>query len=115
MYAICLALALGPSALMVALNLERLKPQPIDPRTAVGEVLFFQAKWCGACRAMKPVVGQLQDEGFDIRSIDVDSHQQLAQQYGIHSIPAFVLVRDGEEVRRTSGVNSAESLRQLWR
>lgn len=64
---------------------------------------------------MKPVVRQLQGEGFNIRTMDVDNHKQHAAKYDIHAIPTFVLVRDGQEVRRTSGEISPESLRQLWR
>ncbi len=64
---------------------------------------------------MKPVVRQLQDEGFDIRTIDADKHQEQAMKYGIGSVPTFVLVRDGEEVRRISGYMSPEDLKQIWR
>ena len=65
---------------------------------ATGQVLFFEANWCGVCRSMQPVVKQLRGEGFSIRTLDVDRHQKQATDYDIHSIPAFVLVRDGQEV-----------------
>jgi hypothetical protein len=66
-------------------------------------------------QAMKPTVVKLQDEGFDIRSVDVDKHQEQAMKYGIGSIPTFVLVRDGQEVRGSSGVMSSDDLKQIWR
>jgi thioredoxin 1 len=93
----------------------RMKPKPIDANLARGEVLMFDANWCGACRAMRPVVAQLQGEGFDIREVDVDKNRADAMKFSVHSIPTFVLVRDGHEVRRAAGVMPAESVRQLWR
>jgi thioredoxin 1 len=116
LFAICVALSIGPPAAVVALNYnEWFAPKPIYPWLAKGEVLFFESNWCGACKAMKPTVAKLQDEGFDIRTMDVEKHQEQAMKYGIRSIPTFVLVRDGEEVRRTSGYMPADDLKQIWR
>jgi len=91
------------------------KPKPSDPNLVQGEVLAFDANWCGACRAMRPVVAQLKGEGFDIREVDVDQHRDAATKFSVHSIPTFILVRDGQEVRRASGVMPLEDMRQLWR
>jgi thioredoxin 1 len=115
-FLLCVALAIVPPIVIVALHYDQwFAARPIDPRLASGEVLFFEANWCGACRSMQPVVAQLRGEGFDIRTLDVDTHQKQAIDYDIHSIPAFVLLRDGQEVRRSVGVISPDSLRQLWR
>jgi thiol-disulfide isomerase/thioredoxin len=116
LFAICVALAIGPPATVIALNYhDWFAPKPIYPWTAQGEILFFEADWCGVCRAVKPVVTQLQDEGFDIRTVDIEKHQDKAIRYGISSIPAFVLVRDGQEVRRAVGYMPPDDLKQLWR
>src|SRR5262245_41522570 len=93
----------------------RSKPKSVNPSLAKGEVLAFDATWCGACRAMKPVVARLKDEGFDIREVDVDKHRDDAMKFSVHSIPTFILVRDGQEVRRAIGVMPVEDMRQLWR
>jgi thioredoxin 1 len=113
---LCGALVVGPPVLVLGLNYnDWFAPKHIDASMAQGEVLFFEANWCGACKAMKPVVTNLKDEGFDIRTMDVDNQQAAAVKYGIHVVPTFVLVRDGEEVRRASGVISPDRLKQLWR
>src|SRR5215470_5785205 len=91
LFTICIMLAIGPPAAMLALHYDDWKPKPIDPRFAVGELLFFESDGCGACRAMKPVVAELKDQGFIIRTIDVGNQTAKAMEYGIHSIPAFVL------------------------
>ena len=106
----CVALVVGPPVAVVALNYDLLKPKLIDPRTAVGEVLFFEANWCGACKAMKPVVVKLRNDGFDIRTVDVDSHRDEAIRFGIHAVPTFILMRGGDEVRRESGMVSPDTL-----
>jgi thioredoxin-like negative regulator of GroEL len=100
-----------------ASQLEREQYPQMDPQmdslSKRGEVLFFNAAWCGPCRAMKPVVGQLRRQGYRMRDIDVDKNQTLAQKYGIRSVPTFVFVENGSEVNRFSGGTSAEKLKQL--
>jgi thioredoxin 1 len=78
-----------------------------------GEVLFFNASWCGPCRQMKPIVTQLRGQGYRMRDLDVDKNRSLAKKYGIHAIPTFVFVENGAEVNRFSGGTSAEELRKM--
>ncbi len=95
-FLLCIALAIVPPIVMVALHYDQwFAVRPIDPSLATGQVLFFEANWCSAGRSMQPVVAQLRGEGFDIRTLEVDTHQKQATDYDIHSIPAFVLMRDG--------------------
>jgi thioredoxin 1 len=114
-FAACVALVIGPPLAVLILHYDDLKPKPVEASTATGHVLFFTADWCGVCQRVKPVVAQLRREGFDIRTVNVDSRREQAERFGIHGIPTFVLIRDGEEIRRTVGGVSAEQLRDLWR
>ena len=116
LFPICVALLIGPPALVVAINYHQwFVPKPIYPWLVKGEVLAFETNWCGVCKAMNPVVRQLQDEGFDIRTVDAQTHLDEAMKYGVHAVPTFILVRDGQEVRRASGILSPDDLKQLWR
>ena len=73
-FLLCVALAIVPPVVMVALHYDQwFAVRPIDSHLASGEVLFFEANWCGVC-SMQPVVAQLSGEGFDIRTLDVDTH-----------------------------------------
>lgn len=76
-------------------------------------VLDFTASWCKPCQRMSPIVHKLQQQGYAIRKVDVDQHQNLARNYGITSIPTFVLIVDGREVTRVNGDISEEQLRRM--
>ncbi|MGD9720944.1 MAG: thioredoxin family protein [Pirellulales bacterium] len=80
---------------------------------ARGEVLFFNASWCGPCKQMKPIVTAMRHDGFHMRDVDVDKNRNLAQKYGISSVPTFVFVENGAEVNRFSGGTSADELRRI--
>jgi thioredoxin len=69
-------------------------------------VIKFFADWCGPCKAMQPTWEKLQEELKDeviFSSIDIDANSQIRAEYGIRSIPTFVLIEDGEEVDRKNG------------
>ncbi len=78
-----------------------------------GEVLFFNATWCGPCRQMKPIVIGMHRDGYRMRGIDVDKNRRLVEKYGINSVPTFVFVENGKEVNRFSGGTSAAKLRKM--
>jgi len=65
----------------------------------------FTAAWCPPCRVMKPVLAALADERDDVRivQLDVDADQRTAADYGVLSMPTFILFRDGAEVLRLVG------------
>jgi thiol-disulfide isomerase/thioredoxin len=115
LFSICLLLAIGPPLVLLAYHHEKSEARPILPGTADGQLVVFTADWCGACKAMKPIVADLYRQGFDVRVYNVDSNREKAERYHIRSIPTFVLVRGGQEVRRESGAMSIDSLKRMWR
>ncbi len=67
----------------------------------------FHATWCGPCAWLDPVLGELtrKAEGrYRVVKVDVDEAPELARCYRIGSVPTVVLLRDGEEVDRSVGV-----------
>ena len=76
-------------------------------------LLDFTATWCGPCQQMSGTISRLQRMGYPIRKVDVDREPNLAKRYGISSIPAFVLVVQGQEQGRLTGVQSEGQLKRL--
>ena len=74
----------------------------------------FYADWCGPCKMMIPVLDQLsaeKAEQLEIYKINVDDNSDLAQNYGIKSIPNMILFKNGEPVLNLVG---AMSKKDLW-
>ena len=66
-------------------------------------VKYFSATWCGPCKAFKPIMQEVANDGYSVEFIDVDEQQNLAQQYGVRSIPSVVIEENGVEVDRFTG------------
>jgi thioredoxin 1 len=66
----------------------------------------FWAAWCGPCRMIAPMIEELASE-YDgkvkIGKLDVDNNQRVAMQYGIRSIPALLVFKDGKVVDQIIG------------
>lgn len=77
------------------------------------KILYFNASWCGPCRNLKPVVESLSSQ-LNIQSVDIDQNQQLAQEYGIRSIPALVFEKDGRIIDKKMGVLTESQIKETW-
>jgi len=76
----------------------------------------FWASWCGPCMMMGPVVADLADElagQVKVGKVNVDDNPELAQQYGIMSIPCFMLFKNGEQVATSVGGRSKDDLKSF--
>ena len=80
------------------------------------ELIDFHAEWCGPCKVMNPIINSLMEEynkdgsDVEIKKSDVDKETDLAEEYGIRSIPTLVFLKDGEEAGRLVGVQSKDAL-----
>ena len=69
-------------------------------------LIDFWATWCGPCRMVAPLLDELAEEldgKLRIAKVNVDENQELAMQFRISSIPAFVLFKNGAVVERAAG------------
>ena len=68
-------------------------------------LLDFWAVWCGPCRMVSPIVDEIANERDDIKvgKINVDEQSELAQQFGVMSIPTLVVMKNGEIANKAVG------------
>lgn len=68
----------------------------------------FYADWCGPCQMLSPIVDEIADERSDIKvgKINVDEQMELAQKYGVMTIPTLLVIKNGEIVNKHIGAQS---------
>ena len=68
-------------------------------------LLDFYADWCGPCRMVSPIVDEIAEERDDILvgKINVDNEPELAEAFGVISIPTLVVMKNGEVVAQSAG------------
>ena len=74
-------------------------------------VLYFTADWCNPCQKVKPIVEEMnKDSVTKFQMIDVDSEMELTKKFEIRSVPTFILIKNGTEIKRTTGAQTREQL-----
>lgn len=75
----------------------------------------FFASWCGPCKMLSPVIEAFAEDypQYKVCKINVDEEQELAQQYGVMSIPTLVVIKNGEVAQKAVGYRRKEQLLEL--
>lgn len=78
-------------------------------------LLDFYADWCGPCRMVSPLVDEIADENpqYLVGKINVDSEPELAQAFGVVSIPMLVVMKNGKAVNQAIGARPKESILKM--
>lgn len=79
-------------------------------------LLEFYADWCGPCKMVGPEVDKLAGElrgKAEVIRLNVDENHQLAEQYGVSSIPCFIAFKRGKETARAIGSIPRERMRAM--
>lgn len=78
-------------------------------------LIDFWASWCGPCRMLSPVVDEIAEENPQIKvgKVNVDEEMELAQKFGIMSIPALLFFNNGRMIDSTIGVQSKQAIEKL--
>jgi thioredoxin 1 len=83
------------------------------PDSAVPILVDFGARWCGPCRALRPIVERLAGAyagRVRVAEVDVDEAPEVVRRLGIRGTPTVVVFRGGQEVARQLGATTRERL-----
>ena len=76
---------------------------------------YFTADWCNPCKKVRQIVEEINSESFDLKFkiIDADLNIELVKKFEIKSIPTFIVVDDGEVLRRLTGSQTKNILEKF--
>jgi thioredoxin 1 len=76
-------------------------------------LIDFWAEWCAPCRMLAPAVEKIAEEYKGkaiVGKVDIDSQVELAQKFGVMSIPTLILFKNGEVFDKSVGVVPKEKI-----
>lgn len=79
-------------------------------------LIDFYATWCGPCRMLSPVIEEIAKEyegKIKVFKVDVDEEGELANEFGVTSIPTLVVVKNGEVVEKATGYRPKDAVLSL--
>ena len=78
-------------------------------------LLDFWATWCGPCQMLAPILEEFEAEHPEVLvgKVNVDEAPDLAQQFGIISIPTLIVLKDGKIAGKSVGLTTKDAINKL--
>ena len=75
-------------------------------------LIDFYADWCGPCKMQSPIIDKIAEERTDIKvgKVNIDENSDLAEKYGIMSIPTLVVIKNGEVKNSFVGLTAKDKI-----
>ncbi len=93
-----------------------IKENEFNDKIKEGKVLVdCYATWCGPCRMLSPIIDELATNREDTHfyKLDVDEAESICKAYGIMSIPALLLFKDGKLITKSVGLKQIDELEEM--
>lgn len=76
----------------------------------------FYADWCGPCKTMSPIVEEISKEKTDAKvcKLNIDEEMEIAQKYGVMSIPTFIVFKDGQVIKKDMGAKPKNAVLSMF-
>lgn len=89
---------------MIEVGLKNFKQEIVDHQGVV--LVDFWASYCGPCRALKPVLEQVANEGVKVVTLNIEDEPELTKHFDIQSIPTIIRFNNGVNTSRVVGTKS---------
>ena len=77
------------------------------------QLLKFSASWCQPCKSLSGNLKHVDFKDVELKEIDIDENMELANKFGIRSVPTMVLMEDDKEIGRKVGVLMADKIEEF--
>lgn len=78
-------------------------------------IVDFFATWCGPCKMLGPVLEQVAEENNAVKVVkmDIDENMDIAQEFGLMSVPTLIIFKGGKEVGREIGYRQKNQILEI--
>ena len=75
----------------------------------VNGLIKFYADWCAPCNTISPSVkNAANDAGIDLLEVDIDVNPEIADRFGVNSLPTVIVMREGKAVEMSVGAHGKQ-------
>jgi len=80
-------------------------------------VVDFTGSYCAPCKLLEPILGDLANEyrdAIEVITIDIEEHPELAQRYGVRSVPTLIAFHSGQVRGQQVGFSHIRRVREMF-